>query len=68
MSKPCWLQEMGRPLQDGNRTTSHLLEGDVIMPLITNEVRTTWERHFPTSNVTAFMQDLALSPMLAQLR
>ena len=41
-------------------------EDDVIIPLLKNEVHTTWLRHAPHNNVAGFMQDLDLGPVLRQ--
>lgn len=43
-----------------------LEEDDVILPLISSEVHTTWQRHVQSGNVAGFMHDLAMAPMLAQ--
>ena len=48
------------------QASSQLSENDVILPMIANEVHTTFQRHYHAGNVAGFMQDLALTPALSQ--
>ena len=62
----CLMMAHLEPALQARSEGGQLGEDDVIIPLLKNEVHTTWLRHAPHNNVAGFMQDLDLGPVLRQ--